>query len=59
MIGANSVSIHTPAWGVTDGVRCIIRLNEVSIHTPAWGVTLVYILLDHYTMFQSTLPHGE
>ena len=34
------VSIHTPAWGVTE--RDLVRLinDRVSIHTPAWGVTV-------------------
>ena len=35
----NSVSIHTPTWGVTHNGNYTIGKNQVSIHTPTWGVT--------------------
>ena len=34
-----SVSIHTPAWGVTITQAAQQYAAMVSIHTPAWGVT--------------------
>ena len=37
----NNVSIHTPAWGVTEQNWLMIKLLNVSIHTPAWGVTRI------------------
>jgi len=33
------ISIHTPAWGVTQGDQITIPGYTISIHTPAWGVT--------------------
>ena len=33
------VSIHTPAWGVTERMDVAKEKGYVSIHTPAWGVT--------------------
>ena len=54
-----SISIHTPAKGVT--VDCMIkdRCPVISIHTPAKGVTLdnAYKLVE--IIFQSTLPRRE
>ena len=41
-----SISIHTPAWGVTfvkDGIKLTL---PISIHTPAWGVTFVPVALS-------------
>jgi len=35
-----SVSIHTPAWGVTLYLNTDADAVLVSIHTPAWGVTI-------------------
>ena len=31
----------------------------VSIHAPTWGATQVYFQNMIYSLFQSTLPHGE
>ena len=53
------VSIHTPAWGVTNLPLCSRCLSAVSIHTPAWGVTFHLVIVLIYPLFQSTLPHGE
>ena len=37
--GVDTVSIHTPTWGVTlPAIICLIN-THVSIHTPTWGVT--------------------
>ena len=38
-VGASSVSIHTPVWGVTMGEFNSEKDFAVSIHTPVWGVT--------------------
>ena len=35
----SSISIHTPAWGVTHRGRYRFLCDRISIHTPAWGVT--------------------
>ena len=35
-----AISIHTPAWGVTDDIAKKLELMIISIHTPAWGVTI-------------------
>ena len=38
-----TISIHTPAWGVTHHCECVVVVGDISIHTPAWGVTEVVI----------------
>ena len=54
------VSIHTPAWGVTETQENLAKTALVSIHTPAWGVTKSgEVVLRDLSVFQSTLPHGE
>ena len=56
-INSESVSIHTPTWGVTVLCPRWSLSVSVSIHTPTWGVTksvghIIYLLL-----FQSTHLH--
>ena len=34
-----SISIRTPAWGVTVTAAAAFGLHLISIRTPAWGVT--------------------
>ena len=35
-----SISIHTPAKGVTESVEDFRQAYDISIHTPAKGVTI-------------------
>ena len=35
-----SISIRTPAWGVTRVFQHSGAMQSISIRTPAWGVTL-------------------
>ena len=39
-IPIGKVSIHTPAWGVTNVPASSVSVCTVSIHTPAWGGTI-------------------
>jgi len=52
------VSIHTPAWGVTNLDVDFYSANDVSIHTPAWGVTSLGYEFTFDGTFQSTRPRG-
>ena len=36
----------------------IPELKKISIHAPTWGATLSVLVLDSYTVFQSTHPRG-
>ena len=35
----DSISTHTPAWGVTELLPFLFYDIHISTHTPAWGVT--------------------
>ncbi len=55
-----SISIHTPAKGVTLINPLSSVSNSISIHTPAKGVTLLPGLqVIKSILFQSTLPRRE
>jgi len=51
------VSIHTPAWGVTNRITGFDQIRRVSIHTPAWGVTRLQTLLR--LPIKSFNPHAR
>ena len=53
-----SVSIHTPARGVTFDGKGKGYAEFVSIHTPARGVTQDELVLIQDHGFQSTRPRG-
>ena len=51
-----SISIHTPAKGVTEDYYCIKQCGAISIHTPAKGVTVLLKL--HRTRYHFN-PHSR
>ena len=54
-----TISIHTPAKGVTLDTDTVSFFVDISIHTPAKGVTEKMIALAREKLFQSTLPRRE
>ena len=55
---AETVSIHTPTWGVTLVCAWKKKIYYVSIHTPTWGVTsLTRRRSPKHLEFQSTHLH--
>ena len=54
-----TISIHTPARGVTAHCEQILTIPKISIHTPARGVTTMTDIFQVISRFQSTLPQGE
>ena len=54
-----TISIHTPARGVTNRSSGRVSGLAISIHTPARGVTVTLMLGASVWAFQSTLPQGE
>ena len=54
-----TISIHTPARGVTSSAVGVSSLLGISIHTPARGVTDATNITLVVMIFQSTLPQGE
>ena len=56
-LACESVSIHTPTWGVTNSRSYSIGAGGVSIHTPTWGVTRARRSYWLSSMFQSTHLH--
>ena len=53
-----SISIRTPAWGVTCDVRRIACPCVISIRTPAWGVTAGKLMKHTAKRFQFAPPRG-
>ena len=54
-----TISIHTPAKGVTMTHLYLDGQKSISIHTPAKGVTYDTKELAEIGIFQSTLPRRE
>ena len=54
----DTVSIHAPVWGATDGSNDVYFILDVSIHAPVWGATIVTIDKKIRLAFQSTHPCG-
>ena len=55
----HGVSIHAPTQGATSAAYEISGMPEVSIHAPTQGATVIFQMLVHFRLFQSTLPRRE
>ena len=56
---AESISIHAPTRGATNGRQRKHLEKKISIHAPTRGATLIEQSKFLFRKFQSTLPRGE